>query len=542
MGPPSEKRAPEGWLRRKLATVTRPGALSRRLALSIVLFSSAIAMVITAAELTHSYLDDTRRIDVRMAQIRDAYLDSVVQNVWVADHERVDTLLMGITRLPDFVLAEVRVDGKTEQRRGLGLSGPGITQVFELEYLHQGRLQHIGQLVVTASYEGAWQRVLDRAVFLLLSNGAKTLLVSLFIIWLGHRLMGRHLERMARYAQEQAHADEAAPLRLSRREPARPDELSALVVAINHMRDELVQLTQAQQRQLTVLGEQAELLELAHDAIIVRDLAGRIQFWNHGAQATYGWTREEVLGKPMHGLLQTHLPESLVNIEDTLLRTGKWEGQIGHTTRKGERIVVASRWALKYGNDGQAQAVLEINRDVTERRLIEEHLERLAHTDPLTQLPNRIRLEEKLARDIETAKRHGVMLAVLLVDLDRFKQINDRLGHDVGDRVLVEVAQRLKACVRDSDIVARVGSDEFAVVLSGLKNEAAVMAATTKVQEALRQALEIDTHSVSVTGTIGVALFPSHGDDARALLRCADVAMYLGKMQNGDVVRFHVEE
>lgn len=541
MTPPSEKRAPEGWLRRRLAGVTRPGALARRLALRIVLFSSAIAMVITAAELTYSYRDDMRRIDNRMAQIRDAYLDSVVQNVWVADHERVDTLLMGITRLPDFVLAEVRVDGRTEQRRGPGLNGPGVTQVFELEYLHQGRMQHIGQLVVAASYEGAWQRVLGRAVFLLLSNGAKTLLVSLFIIWLGHRLVGRHLERMARYAQEQAHADEAAPLRLARREPARPDELSALVVAINHMRGELVQLTQAQQRQLAVLGEQAELLELAHDAIIVRDLAGRIQFWNHGAQTTYGWTREEVLGQPMHGLLQTHLPESLVNIEDTLLRTGKWEGQIGHTTRKGERIVVASRWALKYGSDGQAQAVLEINRDVTERRLIEEHLERLAHTDPLTQLPNRIRLEEKLARALETAKRHGAMLAVLLLDLDRFKQINDQLGHDVGDRVLVEVAQRLKSCVRDSDIVARVGSDEFAVVLTSLKNEAAVMAATAKVQEALRQPLEIGAHAVSVTGTMGVALYPSHGDDARALLRCADIAMYQGKSQSGDAVRFYVE-
>jgi diguanylate cyclase (GGDEF)-like protein/PAS domain S-box-containing protein len=477
-----------------------------------------------------------------MVQIRDAYLDSVIQNVWVADRERVDTLLMGITRLPDFVLAEIRVDGKTEQRRGPGLDGPGVTEVFELAYLHQGRLQHIGQLVVAASYEGAWLRVLDRAVFLLLSNGAKTLLVSLFIIWLGQRLMGRHLDHVARYAQAQAHADDAAPLKLERREPTRPDELSGLVAAINHLRDELVQLTQAQQRQLAALGEQAELLELAHDAIVVRDLAGRIRFWNRGAETTYGWTREQALGQAMHSLLQTNLPESLVNIEDTLFRTGRWEGQIGHTTQGGERIVVASRWAVKYDSTGAPQAVLEINRDVTERRLIEEQIERLAHTDPLTQLPNRLRLEEKLAQAIETAQRHEAMLAVLLVDLDQFKQINDQLGHEVGDRLLVEVAQRLKSCVRDSDIVARLGSDEFAVVLTSLKNDAAVLSTTTKVQDALRQPLVIGAHTVAATGTIGVALFPAHGDDARALLKCADLAMYLGKLQDGNVVRYYMDE
>lgn len=542
MTPPSEQGAPEGWLRRKLATVARPGALARRLALRIVLFSSAIALVITVAELTHSYLDDVRQIDTRMVQIRDAYLDSVIQNVWVADRERVDTLLMGITRLPDFVLAEVRVDGKTEQRRGPGLDGPGTTEVFDLEYLHQGRLQNIGQLVVAASYAGAWQRVLERAVFLLLSNGAKTLLVSLFIIWLGHRLMGRHLDRMARYAREQAHAEAAAPLSLQRREPARPDELSDLVAAINHMRSQLVQLSQAQQRQLAALGEQAALLELAHDAIIVRDLDGRIQFWSRGAEATYGWSREQVLGRPLHQLLESHLPESLMHIEDLLFRTGHWEGQVGHTTQGGERIVVASRWALKYGNQGEAQAVLEINRDVTERRQIEQQIEQLAHMDPLTQLPNRSRLEEQLAQAIETAQRHEAMLAVLLVDLDQFKRVNDEFGHDIGDRLLVEVAQRLKSCVRDSDIVARLGSDEFAVVLTSLKKDAAVMATTAKVQEALRQPFAIGAHMVSATCTIGVSLFPAHGDDARSLLKCADSARYLGKLQDGDVVRYYMEE
>lgn len=538
MTPHSENPAPEGRYRRLLRAVLRPGPLARRMALAIILFSSAIALVITALELTHEFLLDLHQIDGRMEQIRDAYLENLTENVWVTDRERIDTQLIGITRLPDFVLAEVRIDGKTEFRRGPGLQGSGVTQVFELERLYQGRLQNIGQLVVAASYAGAWQRMLDAAIFTLISNAAKTLMVALFIFAVFYRQIGRHLEQVAEYAQARAHAEDAPALELARKEPARPDELSSLVRSINQLRNELLELTRRQGEQIRLVGEQAELLELAHDAIIVRDLNNRILFWNHGAEMTYGWQRGEALGKPMHQLLQSNLPESMLNIEDILFRTGHWEGQVGHTTRKGERIVVASRWALKYDDAGKPVSVLEINRDVTERRLIEERIERLAHIDPLTQLPNRLRLDELLRQAIETARRHEGMLAVLFVDLDEFKQVNDRLGHDAGDQLLVEVAQRLKACVRDSDIVARLGSDEFVVVLTSLKNDAVVAPTTAKLQQSLRQPFDIGVHKVRSGCTIGVALFPLHGGDPRSLLKQADNAMYLGKTQGRGTVRF----
>jgi diguanylate cyclase (GGDEF)-like protein/PAS domain S-box-containing protein len=535
----SDRSSPEGLLPRTLAAALRPGPLARRLALRVILFSTAIALLITAGELTYSYLDDVRRIDGRMEQIRDAYLESITENVWVTDRERIDTQLQGIVRLPDFVLAEIRVNGRTEHRRGPGLAGRGIARVFELERVYQGRMQNIGQLVVAASYDGAYRRVLELAVITLLSNGIKTLLVALFLFGLFYQLIGRHLEKVAAYAVDQAHARAAPPLRLARPQPARPDELTALVASINHLREELVQLWRDEQERIETLREQAELLELAHDAVIVRDLDNRITFWNRGAEMTYGWSREQALGKSMHQLLQSNLPESMVNIEDTLFRAGHWEGQIGHTTKEGERIVVASRWALKRDGSGTPQAVLEINRDVTERRLIEERIERLAHTDALTQLPNRLKLDERLGQAIETAQRHEGMLAVLFVDLDEFKRVNDTLGHDAGDQLLVEVAQRLKACVRDSDIVARLGSDEFVVVLTSLKNDAVVRPTAGKVLQALAQPYALGAHQVQAGCTIGVALFPVHGEDARTLLKRADNAMYLGKTQGRGQVRFH---
>ncbi len=518
--------------------IFRPGPLARRMALSIILFSSALALVITAAELSKQYLRDVRQIDGRMGQIRAAYLENLTEDVWVTDRQRIDTHLLGITRLPDFVRAEIRIDGKPVYSRGHALEGSGLTEVFELERVYHGRTQNIGQLVVEASYAGAWRRALNAAIFLLGSNAAKTLLVAGFIFLLFYRQIGRHLERVADYAKTGARMAEAQPLQLSRPTPVRPDELSSVVDAINQLHDELAELNRQQAQQLAALGEQAELLELAHDAIIVRDLNNRILYWNRGAEATYGWTRGEALGKPMHQLLQSNLPESPVNVEDTLFRLGHWEGQIGHTTRSGERIVVASRWAMKNDNAGQPESVLEINRDVTERRLIEERIERLALTDPLTQLPNRLRLDQLLRQAIETARRHEGLLAVLFVDLDLFKQVNDRWGHDAGDQLLVDVGQRLRTCVRDTDIVARLSSDEFVVVLTSLKNDAVVAPTAAKVQEALRQAFDIGVHRVNTTCTIGVALYPRHGDDPRVLLKHADNAMYLGKTQGRDVVRF----
>jgi PAS domain S-box-containing protein len=338
------------------------GPLVRKLAFYIILFSSVIAISITTSELSYEYFRDLRQIDDRMEQIRSAYLDSMTENVWVADKERIDTLLQGITRLPDFVLAEVRINGKTEFRRGSSLAGMGVKQSFPLQRMHQGRLQDIGELLVEASYQGANKRVLDRALFFLLSNGAKTLLVALFIFAIYYRLVGRHLGKMARYAQENASSEDAAPLVLRRPAPAKADELSSLVGAINFMRGELVKLNREQKERLRIFEEQSALLELTHDAMIGRDLSGVIIFWSRSAQATYGWPKGLVLGKRVQDLFETNYSLPLNKIEEILFRTGYWEGQLAHTTQSGQRIVVASRWAVKRDAQGSPVSVLEINR------------------------------------------------------------------------------------------------------------------------------------------------------------------------------------
>lgn len=219
----------------------RPGQLSGRFAALVILFSSLIALVLTATELGYEYVRDLRQIDGRMAQIRDAYVDSITENLWVADKERLDTQLQGIVRLPDFVLAEIRVNGKTEIRHGPGLAGGGVSHAFALERPHQGRMQHIGELVVGASYEGAFQRMIQRTLLFLAANAMKTMLVALFIVALFYRLVGRHVEKISVYAHEHDHPDGAPELALNRPPPVRPDELSELVGAINHLRQQLIE-------------------------------------------------------------------------------------------------------------------------------------------------------------------------------------------------------------------------------------------------------------------------------------------------------------
>jgi diguanylate cyclase (GGDEF)-like protein len=171
-------------------------------------------------------------------------------------------------------------------------------------------------------------------------------------------------------------------------------------------------------------------------------------------------------------------------------------------------------------------------RDITERKLAEQKIAHLAHHDYLTNLPNRALFLDRLDQALSLAKRGHYKSAVLFLDLDGFKAINDTLGHDAGDLLLQVVAQRLKPLVRDSDTVARIGGDEFTFVLNDIGSCDAVAAVAQKIITALAEPFALPHGKCQVGGSIGVALFPDDSTDAEALLRMADEAMYVAK-QNG---------
>ena len=261
------------------------------------------------------------------------------------------------------------------------------------------------------------------------------------------------------------------------------------------------------ERQAARLAGQAELLDLAHDAILVWDLkSGAILFWNRGAEAMYGWHSDEVLGRTPQQILNTEFPGQLSDINADLVQTGRWEGELIHTRRDGTPVVVASRWALKCDPHGNPSEVIGINSDITRRKEAEAALEHQALHDALTGLPNRTLFRDRLQRGVARADRRHHLLAVLFLDLDNFKVINDSLGHQAGDALLVEVAGRLKSCVRAVDTVARLGGDEFTILLEELDTEAEATVVADRIGEALRAPMTIAEREVFVSASIGLAL------------------------------------
>ncbi len=286
------------------------------------------------------------------------------------------------------------------------------------------------------------------------------------------------------------------------------------------------------------IRRQADLLNLTQDTIIVRNMQDAIIFWNRGAEETYGWLYSEAVGKISHKLFKTRFPEALGKIMDELLKTGSWKGELVHTKRDGSEIVVSSRCTLQRNESGEPAAILEINTDITERKRMEEAIRFQAFHDPLTGLPNRRLFMDHLSREISHVKRKGEVLAVLFLDLDRFKPINDSLGHIVGDRILQSISDRLKDRMRESDIIARMGGDEFAIVVTNINHPEDATRIADKVLSGFYEPVLLDNREFNLSASIGISMFPQDGDVPEALIKNADIAMYKAKQRGRNNYQF----
>lgn len=290
------------------------------------------------------------------------------------------------------------------------------------------------------------------------------------------------------------------------------------------------------------LSQQARLLDKAHDAIIVRGVDNHVLFWNKGAERLYGWTAEEVLGRPVEALLYDN-PSDFRQATQELLKTGEWRGELTPMHKDGTELIIEAHWTLVFDSRGEPHSILAINTDISQRKAAEEEIQNLAFYDTLTKLPNRQLLLDRLARATAASSRSGQHGALLFIDLDNFKMLNDTLGHDIGDLLLQQVAQRLVACVREADSVARLGGDEFVVMLEDLDEdplEAANQAETVamKILAALNQPYQLAKYDHHSTPSIGIALFSDVQNNTDELLKRADLAMYQAKGEGRNTIRF----
>ena len=347
------------------------------------------------------------------------------------------------------------------------------------------------------------------------------------IICLPLRHGGETLGMLGLYAGEPRHISE--------------DEITLLQQTADNLAFGITNLRARRSAELR-LREQASLLDKAHDAIIVRALDNRIMFWNHGAERLYGWTRAEAVGQPIDGLLYR---DTSIFQEGTrkVLELGEWKGEVEQFDKDGQCLCIEAHWSLVRDDDGRPRSILAINTDISQRKASEREIYTLAFHDSLTGLPNRQLLHNRLEQALASSARSHVHGAILFLDLDNFKALNDTQGHDVGDKLLVQVAQRLNLCVRESDTVARIGGDEFVVMLASLgaqRAEAATQAQAVaeKIVHAFAQPFDLEGYEYSSTPSLGVALFSDAQLTVDELLKRADLAMYQAKASGRNTIRF----
>jgi diguanylate cyclase (GGDEF)-like protein/PAS domain S-box-containing protein len=273
----------------------------------------------------------------------------------------------------------------------------------------------------------------------------------------------------------------------------------------------------------------------ASDIILFFRREGRIIEANEASVKMYGYTREELLNMNITDL---RAPESKSLLAEKI-RQAEERGilyETMHQRRDGTIFPVeVSLQGTIYGNE---RVLFAIIRDITERKKAEETINHLAYHDPLTDLPNRILFYDRLTVAIANARRNRKMLAVMFLDLDRFKFINDMMGHAMGDQLLKDVARELRNHVRANDTVARLGGDEFTILLPDISREEDAAVVAQKINEALKRPWELNGYEFQITASIGIVLYPNDGTDADTLTKNADTAMYRAKEQ-GDNYQFY---
>jgi len=293
------------------------------------------------------------------------------------------------------------------------------------------------------------------------------------------------------------------------------------------------------------LSLQAAALKAAANAIVITDFHGTIIWVNRAFTAMTGYGQEEIVGKNPNLLNSGEQPESYyAELWSTILSGKVWKGEIVNRRKDGttytEEMTITPVSLEDTGNPTNTYFIA-IKQDITQRKAAEKQIQFLAYYDALTGLPNRTLLQDRLSKALAGARRRKDKVALLFLDLDGFKTINDSLGHSVGDLVLQEVAERLKRFAREQDTVARVGGDEFLIVLTAVKDAADAAVAAERLMHAMTVELVIQGRSLSISCSIGIGIFPEHGTDGETLIKNADAAMYCAKESGCNSFRFFSE-
>jgi len=303
----------------------------------------------------------------------------------------------------------------------------------------------------------------------------------------------------------------------------------------------------------TILGERkrievalrraSAIFDNTDEGIVVTDPQVNIILVNEAFTDITGYTPEEVLGRNPHFQQSgRHDSKFYKDMWKILQKDGQWRGQLWNRRKNGEIYPAWENINIVKNSDGHITNYVAIFSDISVLKESEDRLKHLAHHDILTGLPNRLRFTANLEQSIEAAKRHSQKVALLFLDLDRFKRINDTLGHDIGDKLLIEFSERLKKCVRAEDTVARLGGDEFTVVLTEISHAEDASLIANKIVKVIREKFIFCGHTIDTSTSIGISIFPDDAKNCEELMKAADTAMYHAKAMGRNCYQFFTEE
>ncbi|MBV6341998.1 sensor domain-containing protein [Candidatus Magnetobacterium casense] len=286
------------------------------------------------------------------------------------------------------------------------------------------------------------------------------------------------------------------------------------------------------------------ILDIVGALVLILDRNGRVVCFNRACEKTSGYDFSEIKGKCLWDFLTREEDIGLVKVNYERIIKGDYPAEYENfwiCKNATERLIAWSNTALLNENS-EVIYVIATGIDITERKLTEQRLQYLAHFDSLTDLPNRTLFYDRLGHILGHSRRYNQMFALLFLDLDGFKFVNDSLGHDMGDLLIKMAAARLPKCVRASDTVAHVGGDEFVIILPLVEKAREAALVAEKIHEAFSTPFHLDTHECFITLSIGISIYPSDGDDVDTLLKNSDIAMYQAKEKGRNTYQFYNSE
>ena len=284
-------------------------------------------------------------------------------------------------------------------------------------------------------------------------------------------------------------------------------------------------------------------IENSASAVLITDVHGAIEYVNKKFTQLTGYSPEEAIGKNPRILKSDVTPREVFdNLWRTILSGEEWRGELLNRRRNGEVYWSIASISPLRNTAGEITHFIANVEDINERKNAEATIERLAYYDPLTDLPNRRMLQDRLDLALRRSRRQAIGTALLYLDLDSFRHINDSMGHPAGDKLLREMANRFTKTLRDDDVVCRLGGDEFAVVLHDIRHDQDVVPVAQKLLDVAAEPLRLEGREVVVTSSIGIAMFPKDGAEAKVLGKHADIALYHAKAEGKNTFRFFSEE